>query len=482
MQQKISVDPLENVLIPKIDSAMKQARDGNNSEENCTYLTLYAIHVMSSLLSRLPFRPEIVSTGSFNGSGQYLSLKPVNLFEKNYTGITQLNIANIRVYHANTHTTFIKNSVSHPSKLNATLMEDAKNHGGIIYGDIGLTACTETATSTGHVLAFIANEKNVYYIDGHLYDGITKKGSTVFKKFVPIDGDSTGVAKINECQVYGFVGDSTPALGTVFKTTVHYIIHGCQELTSRIQLLEGVNLDIVKGLQRPTIGLRSGLRPISSQLISVLPDNVHTIILSGKIDNETLTALMRNSLKTIGVDWNEKDDLLPLRFLSGKKIFFSPAVQNAGIAELIPVDNWVILNKQTDASLIPWFKCKIVLFQNTPVELVKLISPLVREVVLNFTASGIDVVRAIPETVKVITVLYALTYDVRTVLESRYCYNKELNKWVKQQPTNVDDDSEKESKKRKTDGDTDRLGFFKSLEVVDSNDLTIKDTKLLTNN
>ena len=191
--------PSIEYVIEALRQDIHNIRAGNNSQDNCAYLTTYLLNLLNHYFYSAE-RPTAMPSANSSASDTnteviiksedgvdcvweaialrmpgnlHFELPPVeieqyDLIRNEITPIVVLD--NNRVF---------KKPVDLTQKdLNYILREEALTNGGMAYGHIALASID--VNEAGHMFVFVANEKRVIYIDAQLYNGITKKGDPFF--------------------------------------------------------------------------------------------------------------------------------------------------------------------------------------------------------------------------------------------------------------------------------------------------------------
>lgn len=199
MQTKLEINPFETKTLISIRTLAEQlvddikiARKNNNSQNNCAHLTRYLLQ----LLDHYVYSEEKPTQKPSTSSSRSMINTVVNI--KNVNGIDvvwdafalraspSLSLQQIDTENYTNNEQIPKTPVElDQDDLNAILRKEAQKIGDIVYGEIGLASVK--VNKAGHQFVFLADEREVIYIDAQLYDGIKKEGNPLFtdirKKF-----------------------------------------------------------------------------------------------------------------------------------------------------------------------------------------------------------------------------------------------------------------------------------------------------------
>lgn len=262
---KIKTEPVTEIDFEEVKARMRiimiHAREGNNASLNCGYLTDYALESLKAILTNKEITEKIVSTDDS------ISVTTTTIHRENVSIKTQSGKKRAKAsfvtsssplptsiglyaqlpfpshYIVDTETgkeapvinltgnTIYRHRVDDPSKLNHLLMEQAKREGRIIIGDIAFARpiTRSIPRGPGHVVAFCASPDQIFYIDGQLYNGITKQGDPIFTDFrdaLTSDGSRA---------FYFYNEDNIPKgqTGNLFQSMCFYLVYGYGPLIPR---------------------------------------------------------------------------------------------------------------------------------------------------------------------------------------------------------------------------------------------------------
>lgn len=177
---------------------IKDIRKGDNSQDNCVYLTEYCLKLIEQIVfgktecveppkkkSSVPlynnqvlikeelFENKIQSSVAIRGDeGVYAMLPAENYAIFDLTNNTERHFLDID------SSTVSRKKAETPEALDISLREHARHVNGWVFGHIVFAAID--IHQPGHMIAYLASQDQVLYLDGQLYDGEKEEGEPVF--------------------------------------------------------------------------------------------------------------------------------------------------------------------------------------------------------------------------------------------------------------------------------------------------------------
>jgi hypothetical protein len=304
----------------RISQIMKDARSGNNAMSNCGYLTEYAIQSLSSLLNGRDPEVRIVSTKSSANAtttsvvtakvkSEHRAIGPITTvvgstpiradvglhsrlpFPSHLIVDIDNNTESYVVDITDVNKTIKRTKANSPDELTQQLKMKSKAEGNIIYGDVMLV---RPGHDTGHVLAFVADENEVFYIDGQLYNGITKQGSPIFSHF------KTALASDNS-RAYYFHGEDNVRKNAIngFQAICFYLVYGAvnRTLDNTVAIKSEPGTASTPHLVPASIAIRPDkrmatlTRGATQEAVAALPNSVVRVAIGEGVTPEAVAAL-----------------------------------------------------------------------------------------------------------------------------------------------------------------------------------------------